>query len=873
MAQKLTEITTHYHTFVDNQVLTSRQLNDFISYFEDQDRLSRVFLHGVGTVCGFKVNYDSSQKTITVTQGAGVTTDGDLLFLRNPKEESPLKEIEADQTEFKYFRKFEDKFAGYSFLKKEETVDGETNDVPFELFEILPEQTENNEKELSELADLDKKVILLYLESFVREGNLCTSIDCDNQGEEQVARLRVLLVSEDDAEYISNLDPVFTWHNITEKYTNLPEIKTPRVDLSEANDLGAIRNKFLDAMSETLINKLKSGYEFIFELFNKSTISAGIDTLFDFDSESSEITDFQYRYDLLSDLIDTYNEIKELLLHINVECCPDIGSFPKHIFLGKVVESEIYTTYRHRFYKSPLSTTEDLNRKKVISLANRAEQLVENYEFSQTDTIRITPSKSSGCLGRKAIPVYYDLDDNFLNYWSFNKFLNLKQKFNLSYHVNALTNEPEIRQPLLFSTENYDFFRIEGHLGSRALEARDSINSEKKNHGLDFDCIVFDLDNNQQSFGSFIREHPPLGHRAGVSKGGTFVIVAENDETVADFCLPYKIQADIEEQGCCSLMECTYPWISSLKYLNNLARSLKGTQSRNKPMPDNYVLQVIEYRINKQSLIGRTVTLNIPLEKIFLRRMHAITEALNNRFDKGVVFDFNEDQKRFVITRAKEDTYTIRFRDATMGNNNPVYTYSNKGMFRNNKIFRPDAMRCRDLKKYNPDFYKKLHDKIAPVNKDDDYGAFDEKWRKWNVLKERLANHPVFEGNELSRTIKAFTDLPPEIQAKLRELKAEFQQHAETDLRFMLDGDWVTGEWVNETMLDHYRRNKKDTHDDIVLFVNLRKFLHSETGVTKLSLYIANQEYNPAFDDLIEKYSQFADIYFGIPSGENAITV
>lgn len=290
-------------------------------------------------------------------------------------------------------------------------------------------------------------------------------------------------------------------------------------------------------------------------------------------------------------------------------------------------------------------------------------------------------------------------------------------------------------------------------------------------------------------------------------------------------------------------------------------------------MPENYILQVIEYRINKQPLIGRTVTLNIPLKEIFLRRMHAITEALNNRFDKGVVFDFNEDQKRFVITRAKEDTYTIRLRDATMGNNNPVYTYSNKGMFRNNKIFRSDAMRCRDLKKYNPDFYKKLHERIAPVDKDDDYGAFDEKWRKWNLLKERLVNHPFFAENNLTRTIKKASDLPPEIQTDLRKLKAEFQQITEKDLRFMLDGDWVTGEWVNKTMLDHYRRNKKDTHDDIVLFVNLRKFLHSETGVTKLSLYITNQEYDPVFDDVIEKYSQFADIYFGTPSGENAITV
>jgi len=96
---------------------------------------------------------------------------------------------------------------------------------------------------------------------------------------------------------------------------------------------------------------------------------------------------------------------------------------------------------------------------------------------------------------------------------------------------------------------------------------------------------------------------------------------------------------------------------------------------------------------------------------------------------------------------------------------------------------------------------------------------------------------------------------------------------AENDLQFMLDGDWVTGEWVNIAMLDYHRTNKKNTHDSIVLFINLRKFLHSETGITKLSIYITNQEYNRDFDDVIEKYNRFADIYFGTPTGINTIQI
>ena len=93
MSTKLTEITTKYHTFVDNQVLTKDQLNEFINYFEDQDRMSRIFLTGVGVICGFKLSFDASDSSITITQGTGITTDGDLIKLRTDIAESSLKSI------------------------------------------------------------------------------------------------------------------------------------------------------------------------------------------------------------------------------------------------------------------------------------------------------------------------------------------------------------------------------------------------------------------------------------------------------------------------------------------------------------------------------------------------------------------------------------------------------------------------------------------------------------------------------------------------------------------------------------------------------------------------------------------------------------
>ena len=58
---KLVDISTQYSKFNKNQVLTETQLNGFLDYFDDQDRLTRTSLSGVGIVCGFKVILQSRQ--------------------------------------------------------------------------------------------------------------------------------------------------------------------------------------------------------------------------------------------------------------------------------------------------------------------------------------------------------------------------------------------------------------------------------------------------------------------------------------------------------------------------------------------------------------------------------------------------------------------------------------------------------------------------------------------------------------------------------------------------------------------------------------------------------------------------------------------
>src|SRR5665647_3564 len=60
---------TEYTYFEKDQVLTANQLNSVSEYFEDQFRLTRIQLLGVGIICGLKVAV--ARNTIIVSKGVG----------------------------------------------------------------------------------------------------------------------------------------------------------------------------------------------------------------------------------------------------------------------------------------------------------------------------------------------------------------------------------------------------------------------------------------------------------------------------------------------------------------------------------------------------------------------------------------------------------------------------------------------------------------------------------------------------------------------------------------------------------------------------------------------------------------------------------
>jgi len=551
MATKLSEITTQYHTFEDNQVLTKDQLNEFIDYFEDQDRMSRIFLSGVGIVCGFELSLDSGKPSVTISQGAGVTTDGDLIKLRKNIAGSGLKSIDLSSVEYTYYKPFEDSFANYKFFKKLVNVDGKIKEMPIEMLELLTADAEGaiplaslsglnigavskfrntaladlKDTTLSELKDptfsrftdrllsgLTDKVVLLYLEAYEKKADLCTSIDCDNQGVEQVARLRVLLVSKADADYIAGLDSIYSKHNVNDSYFNLPEVAVRRVVLNKSNtaNYNELKRAYFTALTaDPLITNLSNGISQIAGNFNSLLkLNTTDDDLKNALIRLKNLVGFsaynipfnvQYRYDCVKDIADTYNELKCHLTELWEECCPDINAFPKHLMLGDLDEIGLAVKHhRHSFYKSPILNGGSSKIKQCRSLFLRILELINQFQTSVGD-IKITPSNKLPELSFQSIPFYYMVDDALLSSWNFFKTEKNRQNTNLSYHTENLSPAPQIQNPLGYNTDRFDFLRIEGHQGKVYQDVLEEIDALKTQNGLAFDVKALSVNINTEN--------------------------------------------------------------------------------------------------------------------------------------------------------------------------------------------------------------------------------------------------------------------------------------------------------------------------------------------------------------------------------------
>jgi hypothetical protein len=476
-----------YTVFEDNQVLTSGQLNRLTDYLDRQHRLSRVKLLGIGIVCGLDVMIDGG--SIIITKGCAVTSDGDLI------------DYDQDQ-KFKSFRKFEDENAGYSVFRP--------GNVPLGMYELLTVedapaisgfQTETGRA-------LEEMSVVLYLESYLFDPDLCTGGDCDNKGKEQRNVLKALLIAQEDTVHVLKHEPP-----LASRFPMLDDFAMERVTLvpDNINNYNDLAQQYRNVITNTIKNlkgvlkntfrkELRPLLGEVYQNIDPTTVwNQTLDQLRQ--QVQNTGTGVQYAYDFLKDIVAAYNEFKEALFADNVICCPDVGIFPKHVVLGRVIgnlDQAAAETPRHGFYESPVLNLKTENLEKARYLHKRIDRLINAFEIPTTgQLIKITPSQLADVrLGSNAIPYYYKIDPvQPLNvHWSYELSIRNKQDTISSFNADKYSARPRVLDPLSYSISNHGFFRIEGHLGMNVEDAEEKINAQISQYNLPIKVMTLQID-------------------------------------------------------------------------------------------------------------------------------------------------------------------------------------------------------------------------------------------------------------------------------------------------------------------------------------------------------------------------------------------
>jgi hypothetical protein len=501
---------TDYPVFEANQVLTNEHLNRLLTYLDEQNRLTRVTLHGIGVGCGLEVSVVNN--TITISKGYGVTSEGYLAFVGT-------EDFVAD------------KYQAY-------TVPNEGGDELFvygnySFWELLDKGHNNYDEGTALTATFLKgKVVLLFVELLEENLKNCSPNSCDDKGKKVDITLRKLLISEAQLNELNK-----TIADILEKARvrgdffpdltarlNLPDLRLPRLDVPATNmvDAQTIFDAYRKILSpkalpvppaKILFERVGSALDEAYTAFKPilpplpanhylSEKVKNIKLQYEDTLDDSTVIFSQYFYDFLDDVIQAYDEFRWKAIEFMALCSPPVELFPRHLELGETGKGNFAgkKVHRHYFRPSPALACQKKLGEEVQLLFERLRLMVESFNSlalvkapTTKDSVKITPSKLGDIpLSEKAIPYYYDLKTtpSLPASWNNQTTTTGRPKAILGYNVRTeyhLDNDPRL---LNYDLEKYNFFRIEGHLGLEWREVLRDLLNKIKQYRLPFDVVA-----------------------------------------------------------------------------------------------------------------------------------------------------------------------------------------------------------------------------------------------------------------------------------------------------------------------------------------------------------------------------------------------
>lgn len=503
-----------YPIFEANQVLSNSNLNQVFAYLDEQERLTRANLIGIGIVCGLEITLEvtGTVPAIHLSKGCGVTSEGYLI-------------VEPQDVVLVSYRNYTlpDDLAYPQFK------DHSAPDKPqYPLWELFPAGVPDTTPLETPANFLSDKAVLLFYE-LKKEGlRTCSPNECTDKGAEVTATVRRLLIKQADLNKIiaeANALPTNSTTADLEKVLlaqlNLPDLRLPRYDVPNTDPVttNEILAAFLavfpkNKMAQTTGNAFTAAYQAFKPVLLKTYPNDPFSDFakkFGFLDTAPEGTDqvrfLQYYYDLFDDFLKAYDEFCRKGAELLCVCCPSQGLFPRHLILGHLSSgSEAKPDiFRHSFLASPAIAGKACI-KELQQLFQRLVEMTVQFTHnpplpkpsngSETDEqIRLTPSTlGSVPQSDKAIPYYFLQDGTppLYHLWNYEKTLQYKASQNLSYRSDEYTPAaPDfVTNALSYDLEPYNFLRIEGHLGKDYSSVLKTLFRHKTNYRLPIEIIA-----------------------------------------------------------------------------------------------------------------------------------------------------------------------------------------------------------------------------------------------------------------------------------------------------------------------------------------------------------------------------------------------
>ncbi|MGQ8364227.1 hypothetical protein [Glaciecola sp. 1036] len=432
----LKEISQQYTVFSKDQVLTDSQLNSITDYLDDQTRLTRTALSGVGIIEGLVVSATNTQ--CSLSKGVGITRDGDLFANYAPIRFDRAKEFPDDGPEYPPFMNAEKRLPLYQLV---EVGADDPKAAPISQLDIA----------------IQNCLFILFAESVIEDTDICTGTNCDNGSRTYHTRMRVLAIDLNYAELLRspNLIAYPSEQEVARLYppsiTFNASIDTQTEWFSRVRQQCANIGKQLNAAFSSFWPNYK---DYLYPYFDGNPSETWAGRLQAALAKSkTENARNQYLYEFLSDLCDTYNALIDALEEVRPGLLVGADSGSKHLLLGTIGGQGL----RSEFIAAPIHARQAMQP--VHFYVNKLTELLASFGWTRISALKITPSSHV----EPSLPGYYG--ENTFNLWDYAATQSNKTRYLLGYNADKNNPRGGAQAPLERRQSGFDFYRIEGVLG------------------------------------------------------------------------------------------------------------------------------------------------------------------------------------------------------------------------------------------------------------------------------------------------------------------------------------------------------------------------------------------------------------------------